>query len=436
MGGTGYERRPAHGHRRRGAGLSAGFRVSPRGATRLLAREREAHAAAEADLRALLDLIMQLPAALTVTRGPRHVHELCNPLYRRIVGGRAIEGKAYVDAVPEIKTPGVPELLDHVYATGEPVIAREVPVELREPGGEPAQEAFYDGVLQPLRDASGAVNGVMLCAFEVTGQVLARRRAEQLAAENARLLESAERARAQAEKANRAKDAFLATVSHELRTPLAAVVGWTRMLRAGAVAEGRRERALEIIERNAAALQALVEELVESSRIAAGKLILQRRRAAVAPVVAVALEAVRPLAEAKGVRMDASLDLAAEADIDAGRIQQVTWNLVMNAVKFTPAGGALRVVVAAAGGAIEIVVEDSGQGVPADLLPLVFEPFRQGESDGRPQGGLGLGLAIVRHIVELHGGGITAESDGPGRGSRFTVRLPGAGAESRAQEPG
>lgn len=424
MGGIGHERRPARGRRRLSARGPRALKAGPSSARRLLAREREAHAAAEADLQAVRDLIMQLPAALTVMRGPRHVHELCNPLYRRIAGGRAIEGQTYVDAVPEIKTPGVPEMLDHVYATGEPVIAREVPVQLQEHGAEPAQEAFYDGVLQPLRDSSGAVQGVMLCAFDVTGQVLARRRAEQLAAENARLLEIAERARAQAEEASRAKDVFLATVSHELRTPLAAVLGWTKMLCAGAVAEARRERALEILERNAAALSVLVEELVESSRIAAGTLTLRRQRAAVAPVVEAALEAVRPLAEAKGVRMVASLDRAAQAEIDAGRIQQVAWNLATNAVKFTPAGGTLHVVVSEAGGAIEIVVEDSGQGIPADLLPVVFEPFRQGESDGRPQGGLGLGLAIVRHIVELHGGGITAESEGPGRGARFTVRLP------------
>ena len=403
-----------------------------------LARERAAHAEAEAQRRALHELIMQIPAALSIQRGADHVYELVNPRYRVLVGGRALEGKPYLKAAPDVRAPGLLDQLDGVYASGEPFIGRAVRIEVRRGDGDEPEELFLDGVLQPIRAPTGEVHGVMTFAFDVTEQVRARRRAELLAAENARLLELAERARVQAEEMSRAKDVFLATVSHELRTPLTAVVGWTRMLQAGVLSPDKHVRALESIDRNAQALCRLVEDLVDSSRIASGNLRLDRRRAPIAPVVEAALETVRPLADAKGVRLEATLDQAAESEIDAARLQQVIWNLVINAVKFTPPDGVVRASLVALEREHEVRIHDSGQGIAPDLLPYIFEPFRQGPAQATPRSGLGLGLAIARHIVELHGGRIEAESAGAGLGACLTVRLPAAvesGKQSR-EAPG
>ncbi|MCC6559396.1 MAG: HAMP domain-containing histidine kinase [Polyangiaceae bacterium] len=396
----------------------------------LLVRERAARAEAEAQRRALRDLLMQVPAVLSIQRGPDHVYELSNPLHRALVGGRDVEGSTFADAAPHVIVPGLLHQLDQVYTTGEPFIGREVRVELHQEGSDEPSAIFLNGVLQPIRGADGAVQGVMTFAFDITAEVEARQRVERLAAENALLLEEARRARARAEEASRAKDVFLATVSHELRTPLTAVVGWTQMLRAGVVPDGRRARAIDVIDRNARALSQLVEDLIDIGRITAGKLKLARERAPLAPLVEAALEAVRPVADAKGVRLEAALDPAVgAADVDPGRLQQVVWNLACNAVKFTPGGGAVRVSLRAAGQAAEIMVEDTGQGIDADLLPHIFEPFRQGPGEAGPRSGLGLGLAIAQRLIELHGGRLEAWSDGPGRGARFTAAIPLARAD-------
>ncbi|AKT41966.1 PAS domain-containing sensor histidine kinase [Chondromyces crocatus] len=366
---------------------------------------------------------MQIPAALSIQRGPEHVYELCNPLFCQLVG-RNLAGKSFLEAAPDVITPGLAEVLDRVYATGEPFVGREVRL-LRQHGeGEPVEERFLDGVVQPIRDEDGTVRGVMTFAFDVSEEVWARCRAERLAAENARLLEVAEQERERAEEASRAKDVFLATISHELRTPLTAIVGWTRLLRDGVLPADKHSRALDIVDRNAQALGRLVEDLVDSSRISSGKLRIERRLAQLAPIVEAALEAVRPLAETKGVRLEQSLVSGVEADIDPARILQVVWNLTTNAVKFTPTGGVVRVVLDAEEQELEIRVEDTGQGITADLLPHVFEPFRQGPVEPTPRGGLGLGLAIARHLVELHGGRIQVESAGAGCGAHFSVILP------------
>ena len=229
------------------------------------------------------------------------------------------------------------------------------------------------------------------------------------------------------ERANRVKDEFLATLSHELRTPLNAVLGWTRMLRRGAVARERTPAVLETIERNAYAQVQLVEELLDLSAMSAGGLRLSVTRVDLRDVVTGAIETVRPAAEAKALRITLKMDetIAAIAG-DPARLQQVCWNLLANAVKFTPAGGAIDVRVSDGPSDVEITVSDTGQGIAREFLPHVFEPFRQADSGPtRSVGGLGLGLTIVRHIVEAHGGTVFAQSDGPGQGSSFSVRLPG-----------
>lgn len=234
------------------------------------------------------------------------------------------------------------------------------------------------------------------------------------------------RARAQAEAANRMKDEFLATVSHELRTPLNAILGWARMVRAGALNEETARRAIETIERNAKAQAQLIEDLLDVSRIISGKLRLDIHPIDVSPVIEAATDAVRPAAEAKGVKLQAALDPnAGPVAGDPGRFQQVVWNLLSNAVKFTPRGGRVQVRLERINSHVEIVVSDTGQGIAREFLPHLFDRFSQADgSTTRQHGGLGLGLAIVRHLVELHGGSVHAASPGIGLGATFTVRLP------------
>jgi signal transduction histidine kinase/ActR/RegA family two-component response regulator len=255
-----------------------------------------------------------------------------------------------------------------------------------------------------------------------------------LALDRAALYESEGRARREAEAANRAKDLFLATVSHELRTPLSAILGWSRMLRTGAVADERRGHALETIERNARAQVRLVEDLLDITRITSGQLRLACTTVDVRAAMEAALEAVRPSAEAKGIALAAALDTEpATIEGDPERIQQCVWNLLANAVKFTPRGGSVDAGLHRRPGAVEIRVADSGDGIAPAFLPHVFDAFRQADSSmSRGHGGLGLGLAIVKHLVTLHGGSVEAKSDGLGRGAAFTLRLPCVRAQAEA----
>jgi len=242
----------------------------------------------------------------------------------------------------------------------------------------------------------------------------------------AELLAREQAARASAETANQLKDQFLATVSHELRTPLSAILGWSEMLQSGILSPEKRERACEAIFNNAKRQAQLIEELLDVTRIMSGTLRLERSAVDPNDIVNGALETVQPSAEAKGVQIDVSIDSSIGGFYgDGPRLQQVLWNLLANAVKFTPAGGTITLEIRRSGKAGEIVVRDSGAGIPRDFLPAVFEPFRQADgSRTRLHGGLGLGLAIVKHLVDAHEGTITVDSPGEGRGATFRVRLP------------
>ena len=290
-------------------------------------------------------------------------------------------------------------------------------------GGEPAQGELRlrrarDGVhrwhlvhVMPQRDGHGALGGWIITATDVHDE---------------------KEARHEVERASRAKDEFLATVSHELRNPLNAILGWTRMLRAGKLDAERSARALETIERNATMQASLVEDILDVSRIITGKLVLKVGAVDLCAVVSSALETVRLAADAKQIRVD--LDLDDGLDLAAGdpeRLQQVVWNLLSNAIKFTPRGGTVTVRTRRDGEQVELSVRDDGQGIAPDFLPFVFDRFRQADSTStRVHGGLGLGLAIVRHLVELHGGTVAVTSDGLGKGATFTVRLPLRAASS------
>ena len=247
-----------------------------------------------------------------------------------------------------------------------------------------------------------------------------------LAIEQARLYDAEQRARTEAEEANRIKDEFLATVSHELRSPLNAILGWVKLLRDSKLNEADAARALETVERSARTQNRIIDDLLDVSRIISGKLRLDVRPIEPARIIVAAVEGLRPAAEAKAISLDISLDGGAGVILgDSDRVQQLVWNLVLNAIKFTPRGGHVDVKLECADPDVQITVTDTGAGIKPEFLPLVFDRFRQADgSSTRNQGGLGLGLAIVRHLVELHGGTVRVDSLGEAQGARFTVRLP------------
>lgn len=247
-----------------------------------------------------------------------------------------------------------------------------------------------------------------------------------VAIENVRLLKLERTAREAAEESNRLKDEFLATVSHELRTPLTAILGWSRLLEGGSLDNSTMQQAVETIGRNAKAQAQIVDDILDVSRIITGNLYLDLHPLEVVPVVENAINVVRPTADAKGIKVETYFDsVPAMISGDANRLQQVVWNLLSNAVKFTNSGGRVCVKVSQGHGAVEVSVSDTGQGISKEFLPYVFDRFRQADSTTtRQHGGLGLGLAIARHLVEIHGGTIRAESKGESRGASFTIRLP------------
>jgi PAS domain S-box-containing protein len=280
-------------------------------------------------------------------------------------------------------------------------------------------ERFWaNTVIAPLRDGEGRLVGYGVVTHDLTAD---RNAAE----ERARL--------AQSEEAHRAKDEFLAAVSHELRTPLQAILGWSRMLRGTELDEQRRARAIETIERNAIMMTQLIEDLLDVSRLIGGKMRLDVRAVDLVSVIEAAVDAIRPAAEAKEILLETTLDAGVGSVLgDAGRLQQIVWNLLSNAVKFTDRGGRVSIALRGHGPSAEIVVSDNGQGIDPRLVPHIFEPFRQPEGTWRgSRRGLGLGLAITRQLVELHGGSISGQSEGEGKGATFSVSLPLATAEPR-----
>lgn len=377
----------------------------------VLAEKRDA----ELERTKLRDLFMQAPALIAIQRGPEHVFEFVNSAAERLVG--KVVGYPVSTLFPEQRA-----FLDGVYETGERFLANEQAVTFDwDVTGVPSVR-YFNWVYEPFRDLGGNVAGILTFAFEVTEQVLARKESDRLVQE--------------LEASARTKDEFLATISHELRTPLNAILGWSRMLRTGTLSEDRVQRAVETIERNAKAQAQLIEDLLDVSRIISGKLRLELEPVLMPAIVAHALESVRPSAQARGIVLAHTIDAHAGMVLgDADRLQQVVWNLLSNAVKFCGKGGHVHVTVQKAGDSVEVSVRDDGQGIDPEFLPFVFERFRQADaSTTRAHGGLGLGLAIVRHLVELHGGTVRAESAGQNRGATFTVRLPNA--SSRSQAPG
>jgi signal transduction histidine kinase/DNA-binding response OmpR family regulator len=359
------------------------------------------------------------PVAVAVLRGPDHVFELANEPYLELIDHRDVAGRPIREALPELEGQGIYELLDDVYRSGERFVGRSHRVWLKRGEAGDLREYSFDFVYQPTVDADGAVDGVVAVAFDVTALANARRAAED---------------------ANRAKDEFLAMLGHELRNPLAPILTALQLLRLRGVQAGERERT--IIERQVRHLVGLVDDLLDVSRITRGKIRLHRVPQQLSDAVAKGIELASPLLEQH--QHDLVVDVPTEGlgvAADPARLAQVVSNLLTNAAKYTPPGGRIRVTASREGDQVVLRVTDTGIGIDAEMLPRVFDLFTQDrQAIDRAQGGLGLGLAIVRSLVMLHGGSVAAHSEGRGRGSEFVVRLPhvsmaAAGAEAAAESP-
>ncbi|MEO7733664.1 MAG: ATP-binding protein [Kofleriaceae bacterium] len=364
----------------------------------------------------LRTLFAEAPAAIAAWHGPDFVFELANPLYCELVGRRELVGKPARAVLPELAAHGVWDQLEAIYATGTPFVARDFLASPAPDAPADAPQRYFNIVAQATYNLEHQIEGVMLFAVEVTREHAARDAAE---------------------RASRAKDDFLAIVSHELRNPLSAILGWTGLLRGGDLPDDKRARALETIERNALNQSQLIDDLLDVSRIVAGKLRLEVGAIHLGEIVAAAIESARPAIDAKQLRLTTVLDTGDVALMgDATRLQQVIWNLLTNATKFTPKGGRISVVLRRIDSTIQLEVTDSGKGISAELLPVVFERFAQGDSSTtRTTGGLGLGLSISKSIVEMHGGTIDARSAGAAQGASFVVNLPVAPMRPPAVPP-
>jgi len=298
--------------------------------------------------------------------------------------------------------------------------------------------------VSPIKDEFGHVVGASKIARDVTQQKLAEaairragEEAEQASADRERLLESERAARSEAERANRMKDEFLATVSHELRTPLNAILGWANILRSGQFQGEELAKGLDIIERNSRSQAQIIDDLLDMSRIISGKVRLEVQRIDLAAVLGESVETVRATADAKGLRLQVVIDPHnAIVSGDPNRLQQIFWNLLNNAIKFTPKHGRVQVLLERVNSHVEVSVIDTGEGISPDFLPFVFNRFEQADaSTTRRHGGLGLGLAIVKQLVELHGGGVRVKSAGVGQGATFIVNLPLAVMHAHPSDP-
>jgi len=397
-------------------GLEAGaddYLVKPFSRRELLARVaarldlQRLRSTLDAERAAITDLFRHTPVPVAILRGEDLVFEFANPAYLEVVKGREIVGKPLLEALPEFREQGFDDRLRHVMHTGIPDIGREAVLRLVRDGK--LEDTYWTFIYAPMAGPHGDNDGVIAICNEVTEQVRARHTLESLAAE--------------AGAANRAKDEFLAMLGHELRNPLAPILTALQLMRLRDIG-GERERA--VIERQVQHLVGLVEDLLDVSRITRGKIQLQKSRVALADVVARAVELASPLLEQKRHMLSVNVPrLDYDVEGDPQRLAQVVANLLTNAAKYTEPEGRISVDVAAEGELAVLTVRDTGMGIRSDMLPQIFDLFAQErQALDRSQGGLGLGLAIVRSLVALHGGTVTAHSAGPGCGSEFTIRLP------------
>jgi PAS domain S-box-containing protein len=378
-----------------------------------LLREREQMARQEAEFqkRLLYSLFMQAPTIIAVLSGPNHVVELANPPVCQVWGKSEDElrDRPLFDVLPELRDQATKRLLDDVYRMGVPSVGRDTPAKLDRPNGT-VETVYINFVYSPRRNVHGEVEGIFIVASDVTDQVIARQQMDRL--------------RESAEAANRAKDEFLAMLGHELRNPLSPILTALQLMKLRGSDASERERT--VIERQVSHLTRLVDDLLDVSRIARGKVELKAEIVEMAEVVAKAIEMASPLLEQRTHQLAVHVPRRALRVLgDPTRLSQVISNLLTNAAKYTGAGGQITVRAEEEGGTVVLRVRDTGIGIAADILPRIFDLFvQERQTIDRASGGLGLGLTIVRSLVERHGGSVSAHSNGPGLGSEFVVRLP------------
>ena len=360
---------------------------------------------------------MQAPTLIAVLRGPRHVIELANPPVCEVWGRTEAEllNQPLLDVMPELRDQAFPALLNRVFESGMPYVGSEIPATLARKEGPP-QTFYFNFVYSPFRNVDGEIEGVFVIASDVTEQVLARNQLNDL--------------REAAESANRAKDEFLAMLGHELRNPLSPILTALQLMKLRGSDASERERT--VIERQVTHLTRLVDDLLDVSRIARGKVELKEEIVEVAEIVAKAIEIASPLLEQRTHTLDVHVQRKGlTVKGDPTRLSQVISNLLTNAAKYTPPGGHITIRTEHDDNHLVVRVRDTGMGIAPDVLPRVFDLFvQERQAIDRSQGGLGLGLTIVRNLIERHGGTVAASSDGPGKGSEFVVRLPRASGGS------
>jgi PAS domain S-box-containing protein len=383
-------------------------------------REQRARQDAELQKRLLHSLFMQAPTLIAVLRGPEHVIELANPPVCQVWGRteQALLGRPLFEAMPELRDQVFRPLLDDVYRTGVPYVGKETAATFERQGGS-AETVYFNFVYSPFRNVDGIIEGIFVIASDVTEQVVARDELIGL--------------REVAEAANRAKDDFLAMLGHELRNPLSPILTALQLMKLRGSDDCERERT--VIERQVTHLTRLVDDLLDVSRIARGKVELKEETFEIAEVIAKAVEMSAPLLEQRSHALEVEAPRRGLTVIgDSTRLSQVISNLLTNAAKYTPAGGRITIRAAEQNQEVTVRVRDTGIGIAADVLPTIFDLFvQERQASDRSQGGLGLGLTIVRNLVERHGGVVSAHSDGLGCGSEFLVRLPKTGALSVTQ---
>lgn len=361
-------------------------------------------------------LFQHAPGIIAVLRGPDHIFDIANDGYCRFIGRSDSIGKTVRQALPELVGQGFYELLDQVYETGKPYIGNELPIMLqREPNGK-LEERFVSFIYQPTFDHRGNINGIFVEGSDVTESV-----------RTFRALQASER---ELKAANHRKDEFLAMLAHELRNPLAPITNAAEMLKMIGHGDAKVLKAAEVIARQAKHLRVLVDDLLDVSRVTRGLVELKMGLVDLGAIVESAVEQARPLLQSRKHALAVRHERGLPSVIgDRNRLVQVIVNLLNNAGKYTPDGGAITLAVHNDGNHVVVDVEDNGIGIDAQLLPHVFDLFTQAtRTPDRSQGGLGIGLALVKTIVTLHGGEVTASSGGPGAGSKFTVTLPRAPA--------
>ena len=347
-------------------------------------------------------LIMQAPVAICIMEGPDLRFTVANPSYSQLAQGRAMIGKPVSEVFPDLQGSETLQMMLDVYASGEPCDLPEYSLSFRRDDGT-VHDGYYRSAYRALRDRSDRIIGVVAVTLELTEQVKARRTAET---------------------ANRAKDEFLAMLGHELRNPLAPILTALELMRMREEQSVAKERA--VIERQARHMATLVDDLLDVSRITRGKIVLKREVCELAELISKAVETTAPLLEQRRHQM--VTDVPARkyfVHADPARMTQVFSNILANAAKYTDDGGRISIAAGREGDDVVVRISDTGRGISAEMLPEIFNLFSQAQQNlDRSQGGLGLGLAIVSSLVEMHGGRVTAESEGVGRGSQFVVRLP------------